>query len=98
HRIDRHEGHVPRASLQRFEHLTGGVEGHVLDWNAQPARELASEVPGDAAGLAAGRVLLGENAVAEVDGRAQLTARRELGYDIGGKVVSQGARDWKEGQ
>jgi hypothetical protein len=82
--------------LQRFEHLSGGIEGHVLDRNTQPARELAREVPGHAARLAAGRVLLGEHAVAEVDGRAQLTARREVRYDIGWNVVCHGARDLRE--
>jgi hypothetical protein len=87
-RIDRQKGDVPAA--QRVEYLAGGVEGDEFDCHAQPLGDFARKLRRNPARLAACRVLLRQHAIAEIDGRAQLTGGRELGDDIARNVVGHG--------
>jgi len=77
HRLDSDEADINAAGGERFEHLAGDRERHVVERHAQPLGQRGSQFGRDAARLAV-RALLRQHAVAEIDRRAQLAGRRQV--------------------
>ena len=84
HGIDRDEGDVDPALLDRFGDLAGRLERHELGREAEPPRRLPRQVDRQAARLSGGAAAR-EDRVAEVDGGAETAGRAEVGGD-GGRV------------
>ena len=82
HRLDREKADVPRVRRQALEHFARLVVEDELERNAEPSRQLAGEVGGDAAGAVT--LPPREHRVAEVDGGAQRARRGELGNGSSG--------------
>ncbi len=75
-RIDREEADVGLLALDEFDRLAGRVDRLEARGDAEPLRDLAREVDGDADRLAAVAGLR-EHRIAEVDRDAQVAGRRE---------------------
>ena len=88
HRLDREEGDVPGAALQRIEHLAGGVEDHELERQAEALGQFPRQIGGDAQRLAV-RPLLRQHGIALVDRRAQRAGRGKTLTDVGRSLSSR---------
>ena len=89
HRIDGHEGEVDLLRLHRFHHAAGRFEGDQLGGHAELLCRLAGQIDRYAHRLAV-RATVGEDGVAEIDGRAQCARPAELGER--GRTRGRGAR------
>ena len=81
-RVDGEEADVGALLRDRLDRLAGGVDGQQLDGDAEAPAELLRQVDRDAARGAGRRVAAGEDRIAEVDGGAQRSGRREAGDDL----------------
>ena len=77
-RVDREEADVPRALLHRVRELAGGLERHEAYRYADPTRELAGQRRTDAARIAAVRIPLCDDRIAEIDAGTQDSGWRKL--------------------